>query len=441
MAKTLADAKIKTATQRSSLCKLDGPGPHWYQVRADIHLGYRQSRRGDSWLVRWYVGDRKYKQRVFGLVDDTKPDQEDFSSAKAQAEEIGSSELSKLKMVADGAPLSVADAIREYGARRDNQTRELRGRDDVKSGFNGNMSNHVLSAPIAAVPLFSLTNRDLSEWVQGMVGNISPATIRRVRNDMKAALNAAGKRWSDKLPSNFASVVQIGLEIKKGTLPAIVKKPNTDDAETDDIRHQILTDEQVKRVIAAALEIDIERGEGGDLYRMVLLLAVTGMRLSQIARMRVSDVDISANRLNIPGSRKGNKSETRADDATKRRVDPHVTAALQPILSRSRNATLLERRRMVKQGWEWIEVGRGPWQSVDLSKPWISIRDRAQLPSNVTPYALRHSSICRAIEMRIPTLLVAKRHDTGVEMIEQHYARFIEEAFPERDEDVFMVAA
>ncbi|MGO8655022.1 integrase, partial [Rhizobium ruizarguesonis] len=59
----------------------------------------------------------------------------------------------------------------------------------------------------------------------------------------------------------------------------------------------------------------------------------------------------------------------------------------------------------------------------------------------VTPYALRHSSICRMIMQRVPTLMVAKRHNTSVEIIERHYGKTIDRAFPESAEEVFKLVA
>jgi len=44
---------------------------------------------------------------------------------------------------------------------------------------------------------------------------------------------------------------------------------------------------------------------------------------------------------------------------------------------------------------------------------------------DLIPYALRHSSIVRGIRQGLPIRLVAALHDTSVQMIEKHYARWI----------------
>ena len=43
----------------------------------------------------------------------------------------------------------------------------------------------------------------------------------------------------------------------------------------------------------------------------------------------------------------------------------------------------------------------------------------------ITSYALRHSSICRALLAGVPVSVVAKLHDTSSREIEAHYAAYI----------------
>ena len=43
----------------------------------------------------------------------------------------------------------------------------------------------------------------------------------------------------------------------------------------------------------------------------------------------------------------------------------------------------------------------------------------------ITSYALRHSSICRALLKSVPVSVVAKLHDTSSREIEAHYAAYI----------------
>ena len=50
------------------------------------------------------------------------------------------------------------------------------------------------------------------------------------------------------------------------------------------------------------------------------------------------------------------------------------------------------------------------------------------LPKDVVPYALRHSSIVRQLRAGLPVRLVAALHDTSSAIIERHYAAAIVDA-------------
>ena len=65
-----------------------------------------------------------------------------------------------------------------------------------------------------------------------------------------------------------------------------------------------------------------------------------------------------------------------------------------------------------------------------MSRWWAKVVDAVGLPG-VIPYALRHSSIVRAIRAGLPIRLVAAIHDTSVAMIEKHYSRWIVESLDE----------
>jgi hypothetical protein len=48
-------------------------------------------------------------------------------------------------------------------------------------------------------------------------------------------------------------------------------------------------------------------------------------------------------------------------------------------------------------------------------------------PNIVTLYALRHSSIVRALLAGLPVRLIAASHDTSISQIEGHYSKYISE--------------
>ena len=76
-------------------------------------------------------------------------------------------------------------------------------------------------------------------------------------------------------------------------LPAIIKhglkamNGHGEEAAPSARDNQILTDAQIGKLIRAARDIDAAQKWDGDLYRLVVVLAATGARFSQVARMRV----------------------------------------------------------------------------------------------------------------------------------------------------------
>jgi hypothetical protein len=69
-----------------------------------------------------------------------------------------------------------------------------------------------------------------------------------------------------------------------------------------------------------------------------------------------------------------------------------------------------------------------PWrpETADYREPVIRAVTRAALdPAVVTLYALRHSSIVRALLAGVPTRVVAAQHDTSVPMLERTYSQHI----------------
>ena len=141
--------------------------------------------------------------------------------------------------------------------------------------------------------------------------------------------------------------------------------------------------------------------------------------------MRVRDYQPAAKRLLMPVSRKGRGGRSGSISIP---VGADVLALLLPTM----NERAAEEHLLVR--WRYKQMAgsirrerdsRGAWQSPsELTRPWAEIRRKAGMP-DLIPYALRHSSIVRGIRQGLPIRLVAALHDTSVQMIEKHYARWI----------------
>ncbi|MEZ0020073.1 tyrosine-type recombinase/integrase [Sinorhizobium fredii] len=436
MAKTLNEAPITTASARSKL----GAGEYARRLDADAAVWYRKGKRGGVWFARWrnYGPGANYKQAPIGPANDVNDKTAEglftFLQAEKLARQIVEQARQEAKATADGPPLTVRLAIETYIAVRDARDTRRKGR-EVRSDASQRLCRNILgaekrgkqeaipAAPLADVALHILKESDLLAWRAALPESMMATTKQRLINDLKAALNAAYAAHRGRLEPTLPAIIKHGL--------GAVSEHDHDEAVPMARDNQILTDVQVGRLIGAAQEID-EQGWDGDLYRLVLVLAATGARFSQIVRMRVGHVMRAQGRLMVPTSRKGkgHKSET-----TPVPVGKDVLDALLPATTgRKNDEYLLERwrhKQVTGAVGKWEKHERGPWQSAsELQRPWDDIRERAGMP-DVIPYALRHSSIVRGIRVNLPIRLVASLHDTSTQMIERHYAKWITDGLDE----------
>ncbi|WP_206243653.1 tyrosine-type recombinase/integrase [Novosphingobium terrae] len=426
MAKTLSEAPITT---RNARAKLEA-GVHWRGIDPEVHLGYRKGKRGGGWLVRWRNG-AGYCQEALGTADDHIAEGTlDFAAAVRAAREKVVQRRRDAKATADGPAQTVRTAVVDYLAAIDARYSARAGR-SVRSSASYRLGVFLLgteakrkrkaiaAAPLADVALHDLDEPKLKGWVSGLPGDMAASSRRRLVNDLRAALNTAAKTHRCKLPENLPIVIRHGLE-----LPCAIG----DHAEAEETarENQILSDTTIGSVIAAAQKADAEKGWDGDLVRMIIVLAATGARFSQVARIRVRDVQIDRRRIMVPTSRKGAGSKNAFTPVP---IGQDVLDAVLPVISgRPNDAPLLERPhyKQAKGAVRWTVVRRGCWGLAhDLTTFWAAIRKEAGLDASVAAYSLRHSSIVRGIRNGLPIRLVAALHDTSVAMIERTYSRWI----------------
>ena len=403
-------------TTRSARAALS-EGLHWRAIDPEIHLGYRKAKRGGRWLVRWYGGNQKYKQQALGVADDvlTEGTLSYENALKAAKEAV---ELSR-KLAEAGHQsnfLTVREAIEDYIIERDRRDSARAGR-KVRSDASRKLHRHLLSdEKFANLSLNRLTENDIARWLSRVDQKLKRVTRQRLVNDTKAALNRIHRRMRKALPPDFGEIIRFGLKLE----------PLAESGQSVARENQILSDEQVRAIVAAVKEEDHD----GDLSRLVTLLAATGARFSQVVRLQVQDVQVERSRIMMPCSRKGRE---RIDSYTPIPVGEDVLAELAPAIDgRGPTDRLLVRWRHRQVGvGAWVRISRAPWQwPAEMLRPWHRACEAAGLKQTV-PYALRHSSIVRAIRLGLPVRLVAALHDTSVVMIERHYCRWIADGLEE----------
>lgn len=405
MARVVEDAKITTPNSRRDNCP--GEGPHWRAVSPGVHVGYRRAAKGGKWVARWYLGNGKYRQGAIGVADDNGLEADGlrvltYQQAAKQAAKAASEGFADAKAQANGPIQTVRTAIETYAVERDKVERHLRNRgESARSDFYKRLRKHVLDdSPLADIPLHKLTKEDLQAWINGL--DLKYVTKRRTMADLKTALYATGLLDRE--------MVRTGLDVTRDV---------TELDDDEDTNRVTFTDEQIRQIIA------VSRDFGEDMHRLIVMLAATGMRLSQVARMRVSDVDVHTRIVSIPNSRKGRNPKPGREH---RRISAEILELLNPLLDREPGELLL------------TKDGGRRWESIFIAKPFKKMLKKAGLPSRATPYSFRHSSICRMIENGTPAMVVAKRHNTSVAIIESHYAKELAKRNIERDDELLELA-
>jgi hypothetical protein len=219
---------------------------------------------------------------------------------------------------------------------------DIRQRRSSVAGANAKsrLTRHVLSdQKFADTKLSRLRTFDFDGWRERLPETLVQATVNRLLNDLRAALNLSVEKHRRERPAATA------LEIKIGTKAGAV---------STNARRQLLTDDQVRDAVRAAFAIDPD----GNFGYVVLILAASGARYSQTAALNVGDVQKEGSRIMMPPSRKGRSRKTKAP--TPIPVDRGVVVSLAPLIKgRVQDQPLLRR-------WSYKRAGRLKWVRTHL---------------------------------------------------------------------------
>ncbi|WP_091898560.1 hypothetical protein [Bradyrhizobium sp. Rc2d] len=366
MARRTRSAFLENRTARLKLATRKKP--YTALIAPGIFLAYRRNSGPGTWSVKCHGWLKR-----FGLADD----HEDANGESVMTYWQALEKAKSLARAGEGnseQPSSVAEAVDAYET--DLETRGGRK-------YNATQLRLHLTDALKSKAVALLTERELRDWRAGLVkAGLKPSSADRIGRSLKAALALAGR--NDKRITNTAAW-QNGLK----------KLPDSEVA-----RNVILPDHTVAALVSGSYD------ENSDFGLMIDVLAETGSRESQVFRLTPSDLQdhLTAPRLMMPTSKKG---KNRNVEYRPLPISTRLAKALrQKANGRAAHAPLFDKI----------------WNLAALFSPVVK---RLELGPEVTPYALRHSSIVRQLLKGVPTRVVAAHHDTSVAMIEKNYSRYI----------------
>jgi integrase len=382
MARSARAPKLETRAARLKLPVAKKPA--FVKIGRRVGLGYRRNQAAGTWVVRVADGKGGNWTKAIGTADDFEEADSnntlDFWQAQDRARTIA--RVGRDGDGDDGKPATVSRALDSYEADLRTRGGDVANVGRVRAHLRESLFNKRVSL---------LTVRDLRSWRDSLCKLLAPATVNRTASALKAALNLLAdhdERITSRQPWDM------GL----ATIP-----------DAEESRNVILSEGVIHTIIAESYQ------ESEAFGLLVELAAVTGARVSQLARLEVQDVqgDRPDPRLMMPTSRKG-----RGQKKMSRGPVPIPTALVTRLglvtSDRPGKTPLL------------VKHSGAPWKKSDHSRLFRRAAIRAGLnPSEVTIYALRHSNIVRQLLAGVPARVVAVNHDTSIGMLERTYSRYI----------------
>jgi integrase len=380
------NAKLESATARRKLAVRKKP--YYVRLSPGIALGYRRNAGAGTWTVRVAEGGAEWIKKI-ALADDLEAASPPHVLSYWQALDTARALARRQpgEAIDESRPLTVAEALDRYEA-----DLKARGGDP----YNARHARLHLTGSILSKPVALLGATELRKWRDSLLDKgVATGTVNRTKTGLRAALELAAAH--DPRITN-----QRAWKVGLAALP-----------DAHRARNVILDDATVRRIVGAAYDHDRALG------LMVEVAAVTGARLSQLARLEVADLqaDGSEPRLLMPLSAKG-RARSKRHERRPVPITPTLAAVLkQGAQDRAPDAPLLLRANGERWGHGRRRHHRDDFRAV--------IEAAGLDPDEVTLYALRHSSIVRQLLANVPIRIVATLHDTSVNMIERTYSRYI----------------
>jgi site-specific recombinase XerD len=377
MARNIRSNELETRTKRLKLPI--ARKPIFVKIGPSISLGYRRNQTAGTWVLRLADGKGGSTTSAFGYADDyTDADGQSYLTF-FQAQDKAKS----LALKADGqivTPITVKEVTDNYlnVLTAKNAWTAYDSRLRLQKHFLPQFGERTVS---------SLTKTMLENWLSSLVTKSDdPEDIRRSKDSANRVLSMVKALLNHAMLDQSHNLNDAGWRLVKPFKQ--VSKPR-------DIRY---THDEVMKIINSAPDIPTAN--------LIKAAYLTGCRYGEMINALVSSVDLVANTWTVRG-KTGQRTIILQQSAVK------FFAEL--TNNRSPDDFLFVR-----------EDGRR-WKPSDQKGPFKKALSNAGLPTDGSIYALRHTYISMAIEGRVPLTVIARNAGTSVVMIEQTYAKVLNE--------------
>ncbi|MGZ5917557.1 MAG: site-specific integrase, partial [Methyloceanibacter sp.] len=249
-----------------------------------VVLLYRRNKTNGTWVLKASDGHGAYWTKAIALADDFE-DSDGKSVLTFYEAQDGAKRLARGDGSAGTAPTTIDGALTAYRA-------DLVARQS--NPYNSSWPRIHLTGALLSKPVALLSATELNLWRDGLLGTMAPSTVNRLGRCLCAALELAAQRDGR-------------IQNRQAWETGLADLPNAQQA-----RNVVLSDAKVREFVSDAYGLDRQFGLLTD------VLAITGARPSQAARLRVQDLQDHPTRpkLMMPKSAKGggrNRAQKKAE--------------------------------------------------------------------------------------------------------------------------------
>jgi integrase len=391
MAGTVQRAELSSRTARNRLKR--GRQPHWQAlVRGRVHLGYQcwKGEPAGRWVLRRYIGNRKYRVETLGVADDaTKADGIavlNFEQAEAKAR-------AKVETPASGKieRITVRQALQRY-------IEHKRTLEQPVNDVTSRSTVHILPS-LGNYVVAELTAEQLRRWLATMAA--APAQ-RRPKGGKPQYREAASS--DDEVRARRASANRV-LTMLKAALNHAYDEGHVVNRDAWGRKLKPFRNVEVARIryLSVAEAQRLLNTCDPDFRPLVRAALETGCRYSELTRLEVHDFNRDAGTIAI---RKSKSGKPRHVILTPEGAD----FFRQHCAGRSGNEIMFR------------HADGSRWNKSEQSRPMQEACAHAKIKPRVSFHALRHSWASLAVMAGVPLLVVAKNlGHADTRMVEKHY--------------------